>query len=218
MRCIMVKRFIAIAGAVALVGAGLAGGALVSSAEAQNAAKQPVILIVDRAQLVAQSKAGKTIPDQAEKLKSSVEKELEAEGQKLQKDIENYQKNASLMSDEVRQKTEQELAVRQQYGLPQRVQIMEQAFAAAVQNAQNKVLVESQPILKEIVDRRGATILLDRSAVMYASPETDITQEVIAALDKKISTVEVQKVSLSEIEKRLQEVAAQQQAAANKKK
>ena len=77
--------------------------------------------------------------------------------------------------------------------MPQRVQIMEQAFSAAVQQAQTKILVESQPILKDIVDKRGATILLDRSAVMYAAPETDITQEVMSALDKKFPKVDVEK-------------------------
>ena len=206
----MKKRVSAILGATAFVVAGFVGGSALNVAQAQRDAKPPVILIVDRAQLVSQSKAGKTIPGQAEEVRDSVAKELEAEADKLKQDIENYQKNASLMSDEVRQQTEQELAIRQQVGLPQRAQIMEQAFTAAVQNAQAKVLVESQPILKEIVDKRGATILLDRAAVMYAAPETDITQEVIAQLDKKMSTVEVQKISLAEIEKRLQEAARAQ--------
>lgn len=205
------KRHVSLlAGAAALVLAGFAGGSMINSAEAQADGKAPVILIVNRAELVSQSKAGKTIPGQAESVRDNVAKELEAEAEKLKKDIESYQKNASLMSDEVRQKTEQELAMRQQVALPQRAQIMEQAFTAAVQNAQAKVLLESQPILKEIVDKRGATILLDRSAVMYAAPETDVTQEVIAKLDKKMSKVEVQKISLAEVEKQLREAAAAQ--------
>ncbi len=214
----MKKQFLAITGVVALAVAGIAGLSAVNSAEAQSAQKTPVILIVDRAQIISQSKAGKTIPEQAEKVQAGVVKELEAEVAKLKKDIESYQKNASLMSDEVRQKTEQELAMRQQYGLPQREKIVSQAFQLALQNAQNKILIESQPILKKIVDDRGATILLDRSAVMYAAVETDITQEVIAELDKKMKTVEVQKISLAEIEKQLQEAAkAQAEAAKNKK-
>lgn len=213
----MNKQFSAIAGAVALAAVSIIGASALNDAEAQGAQKAPVILIVDRAQLIAQSKAGKTIPAQAKTVKSSVESQLEAEAAKLKKDIESYQKNASLMSEEVRKQKEQELAIRQQYALPQRAQIMEQAFSAAVQNAQTKILVESQPILKDIVEKRGATILLDRSAVMYASPETDITQEVIAAIDKKLKSVEVQKISLAEIEKKLQEAQKKQQAA-NKKK
>ena len=207
----MNKQFYAIAGAASLLIAGLVGGAVTSSAEAQSAQKPPVILIVDRAQLVSQTKAGKTIPGQAEEVKANVEKELEAEAAKLKKEIEDFQKNASLMSDEVRQQKEQELAGKYQYGLPQRVQIMEQAFSAAVQNAQAKILVQSQPILKDIVDKRGATILLDRSAVMYAAPETDVTQEVIAALDKKFPEVEVEKISLAELEKQLQQAQANAQ-------
>lgn len=204
----MKNKIVAVAGAVMLATAGVAGGAFVSNAEAQSAQRAPVILIVDRAQIVSQTKAGKTIPGQAEEVKKSVEKELTAEADKLKKDIESFQKNASLMSDEVRQQTEQELAGRYQVGLPQRVQIMEQAFSAAVQTAQAKILVESQPILKEIVEKRGATILLDRSAVMYAAPETDVTQEVIAALDKKMPSVDVEKVSLADLEKQIAEAQA----------
>ena len=209
----MKKQAIALASAAMIAVAGFAGGAVLSGAEAQSAEKAPVILIVDRAQIVSQTKAGKTIPGQAEEVKKSVEKELEAETEKLKKDIENFQKNASLMSEEVRAKTEQELGARYQYGLPQRVQIMEQAFSAAVQTAQAKILVESQPILKDIVDKRGATILLDRSAVMYAAPETDVTQEVIAALDKKFPAVSVEKVSLADLEKQIKEAQAKAQAA-----
>lgn len=206
----MKKQVYAISGAAALILAGFAGGAFVNNAEAQSAQKAPVILIVDRQQLIGQSKAGKTIPAQAESVKNSVEKELEAEAAKLKKEIESFQKNSSLMSDEVRQKTEQDLAMRSQYGLPQRVQIMEQAFTQAVQNAQSKILIESQPFLKDIVDKRGATVLLDRASVMYAAPETDITQEVLTSLDKKFPAVEVEKISLAEIEKQIKEMQAKQ--------
>lgn len=213
----MKTKFIAIAAAVALSVGGVAGLAVSNQAEAQSAQKAPVILIVDQAQLVAQSKAGKTIPDQAEKIRNSVQKELEDVATKLQKDIEDFQKNQSLMSDEVRQQKGQELAMQEQYGLPQRAKIMEEAFKAAVQNAQAKILVESRPIMKDIIDKRGATVVLDRSAVMYAAVETDITQEVIAELDKKITSVEVEKISLASIEKQLKELQAKQAAEGKKK-
>ncbi|WDI31039.1 OmpH family outer membrane protein [Hyphococcus flavus] len=201
----MKKQIIALSGAIAIAAVGFTGGAIINNAEAQSADRPPVILVVDRGQLISQSKAGKTIPEQAQKVKSSVEKELEAEAGKLKEEIDSFQKNSSLMSDEVRQKTQQDLAARSQYGLPQRVQIMEQAFSGVVQQAQAKILVESQPILKEIVERRGATVLLDRASVMYAAPETDVTQEVISALDKEFPSVELQKISLAEIEKQIKE-------------
>ncbi|MEM6413607.1 MAG: OmpH family outer membrane protein [Pseudomonadota bacterium] len=205
-------------GAAALMACGFFVGSGVAPVEAQADKKAPVILIVDRARLVGQSKAGKTIPDQAKSVQESVRKELEAEAGKLKSDIEKYQKNASLMSEEVRAKTEQELALRQRVSLPQQTQIVEQAFVAAVQNAEAKVLVESRPILKSIVESRGATILLDRSAVMYAAPETDITEEVIKKLDKKITKVDVEKISLTEIKKKIADAQSARQADAGKKK
>ncbi len=209
----MNKHFSVIAGAAALAIAGFVGGSALNGAEAQGAQKAPVILIVDRAQLIAQSKAGKTIPDQANSVKAKVEGELEAEAAKLKKDIDDFNKNQTLMSDEVRKQKGQELEVRRQVTLPQRAQIMEQVFGNAVQQAQAKILIESQPIMKEIVEKRSATILLDRSAVMYAAPETDITQEVLAALDKKMKSVDVQKVSLADVDKAIAEMAKAQAAA-----
>lgn len=209
----MSKKFLTVAGVAALLLSGVTVGALVSGAEAQQASKAPVILIVDQAMIVSQSDAGKTIPGQAETIKASIQKEFDAESDKLKKDIENYQKGASLMSDEVRQKTEQDLAVRQQVQLPQQAQIMEQVFSNVVQVAQAKILQESQPLMKAIVDKRGATLLIDRSTVMYAAPETDITQEVLSELNKKMKTVEVQKVTLADVKKKAAEVAAKQAAA-----
>jgi len=214
----MKSHLFAAAGALALVAAGVGAGLQVSGAEAQSAAKPPVILIVSQELLIGQSDAGKTIPTQATTIKTSIEKELQLEADKLKKDIENYQKGAALMSEEVRKKTEQDLAVRQQVSLPQQAQIMEQVFTGAVQNAQTKVLQEAQPIMKAILDKRGGTILLDRSAVMYAAPETDITQEVLAELNKKMKTVAVQKVTLADVKKRLQEAQAAQTKPAEKPK
>ncbi len=214
----MNSKLLGLAGAAALLAAGAGAGALISGAEAQSAAKPPVILIVNTELLVAQSEAGKTIPTQANTIKSAIEKELQAEADKLKKDIENYQKGASLMSEEVRKKTEQDLAVRQQVSLPQQAQIMEQVFAGAVQNAQSKILQESQPIMKAILDKRGGTILLDRQAVMYAAPETDITQEVMAELNKTLKTAPVQKVTLADVKKKLQEAQAAQNKPAEKPK
>ncbi|OFX05931.1 MAG: hypothetical protein A3E78_02035 [Alphaproteobacteria bacterium RIFCSPHIGHO2_12_FULL_63_12] len=201
------------AGAAALLmGGALTGALFAGAADAQQAAKAPIILIVDQAAIVGQSDAGKTIPPQATTIKTNIQKEFDLEAEKLKKDIENYQKGASLMSEEVRQKTEQDLAMRQQVQLPQQAQIMEQVFQNVVQVAQAKILQESQPIMKAIVDKRGATLLLDRSAVMYAAPETDVTQEVLAELNKKMKTVEVQKVTLADVKKKAAEAAAKQGA------
>jgi outer membrane protein len=213
----MKTKFIA-AASFAMLCASLIGGAAVVAPASAQAQKPTVILVVDRNALVSQSAAGKTIPSQAQSIRAAIEKELTAEADKLKKDIESYQKNGSLMSEEVRQKTEKELAARQQVVLPQQAQIMEQAFTLALQNAENQILNESAPILKSIVDKRGATLLVDRAVVMYGAPETDITAEVIAELDKKLKNVTVEKITLAQVMAKLKEAQNQQAQAAPKKK
>jgi outer membrane protein len=205
------------AAGLAALAIGGAGVAAVTGASAQGS-KPAVILMVDRAALVSQSAAGKTIPTQANSIKTAIEKELQAEADKLKKDIENYQKNGNLMSEEVRAKTEKELAARQQVVLPQQAQIMEQAFSLAVQNAEAQVLNESRPILKTIVDKRGATLLVDRAVVMYGAPETDITAEVIAELDKKLKNVTVEKITLAQVMQKLKDAQNQQAQKSDGKK
>jgi outer membrane protein len=213
----MNKRFLALSGAAALAIAAVAAAGVATSATAQ-ATKPPVILVVDQQTLLTQSAAGKTVPSQVQSIKGNIERELKAEADKLKKEIDDFQKNGSLMSEEVRAKTERELAMRQQYALPQQAQIMEQAFGAVVQNANTKILVEAQPILKSIVDKRGATLLIDKSVVMYSAPETDVTAEVIAELDKKLKTVAVEKITLADVMRRLKEAQTAQSQQAQKKK
>ena len=178
-----------------------------SQAEAQKNGKAPLILVVHQAQIIAQSKAGKSMTAQAETLQKSVGEELLGEKTKLEKDIESFQANSSLWSTEERNKKQQELAARTQVGLPQMGKVMEAAFVQAVRNAENEILKEASPIMQKIVEDRGATVLLDRSAIMYAAAETDITQEVIAKLDKKLKTVKVEQISLKELQRRAAEAS-----------
>ena len=211
----MKKQILAIAGALTLSITGLSVGSIMSSAEAQSAGNAPIILTINRAQLIEQSKAGKEIPEKAEKVRENIQEELEGEATKLGKEIEDFQKNSSLMSEEVRQQKQQELMGRQQYALPQQAQIMERAFGVAVQQAQAKILVEAQPIIAEIIKNRGATIVFDSADVLFATTETDITQEVLSALDRKLDDVDVEQVTLAQVMKQIEDAQKAQQAANN---
>ena len=207
----MQKIFYAVLGTTALTVASVVGSTALSSAQAQKKGSAPIILVVNQAQLMAQSKAGKSANEQIETIRTSVAGELNAEKEKLEADIQNYQKNKDLWSPDQRQKEEQKLAFRTQQQLPQMGQIMEAAFVQTVRKTENDILKEAQPIMQNIVDKRKATLLLERQTVMYVAEEVNITQEVINALDKKMKTVTVENVSLAEIRRRAEEAARQQQ-------
>lgn len=205
----MRKLIFAALGATAMVSAFTIGQSITTTAEAQNNGEAPIILVVNQAQIVAQSKAGKSASSQAETYQKSIASELQAKKTTLENDIKSYQQNRDLWSAEERQRKEQELASRAQVGFPQMNKVMEAAFVQSVRKAENEILTEAAPIMEEIVKKRGATVLLDRSAIMYAAEETNITQEVISKLDKKLKSVSLEQISLAELERRAAEASKQ---------
>ncbi|MEM9014325.1 MAG: OmpH family outer membrane protein [Pseudomonadota bacterium] len=187
----------AIAGALSLAFAGLTAGAAVSPAAAQS---QPVILIINQAQVIATSKAGKSMGPQLQKFQEEINKELNDEVEKITKESEDLKKQKDLMAEDVWMEKAKQVAVKQN-NLPVLREVRVRELQLSEQQALGKISEVMKPILEEIVKERGATLLLDRSAVMFASVDNDITQEVITELDKKLSSVKVEKVDLAELQK-----------------
>jgi Skp family chaperone for outer membrane proteins len=211
----MKKSVMAAAAAFAIVAASTGG--LVSAAQAQGEAKAPIILIVDQAQVVSTSKAGKAMRPQMAALEEAANKDLNAEVAKVVKEGEDLQKQKGLMAEDVWTQKAQQIAVKQN-NLPAMREVKLRELQISEQKALGKINDAMLPILKTIVDSRGATILLDRSAVMYASTDIDITQQVIAELDKKLTTVTVEKTNMAELQKQAAEAQKKAAAAAPKKK
>lgn len=211
----MKRKLIGIAGAAFLAVTGLATGASVVSAQAQQAGKAPVILILDQAQVIAQSKAGMSMSTQLKALQDSANTELNAEVEKINKETEDLKKQKDLMAEDVWMEKAKQLSVKQN-NLPALREVKVRELSISEQQALGKINDAMMPILKKIVEDRGATVMLDRSAVMYASVDTNITAEVIAELDKVLSTVKVEKVSLADLQR--QALEAQKKNDDKKKK
>ena len=206
----MTRRVTTAAAAALFAATGLLSGA----AAAQD--KAPVILIVNQQQVLATSKAGQSIQSQLQKLQQAAEADLNAQVQAMVKEQDDLQKQKSLMAEAVWTEKARALAVKQN-NLPALRDVKVRELSISEQQALGKLNESLTPILKRIVDAKGATLLLDRSAVIYGAAETDITAQVIAELDKAISTVPVQKVSLADLQKQAQQQAAQAPALAKKK-
>ena len=203
----MTKRMMMAASAALLAATGLAAG----PASAQQ--KAPVILIVNQQQVLATSKAGQSIQTQLQKLQQGAETELNGQVQAMVKEQEDLQKQKSLMAEAVWTEKARALAVKQN-NLPALREVKVRELSISEQQALGKLNESLTPILKKIVDARGATLLLDRSAVIFGAADTDITAQVIAELDKAVTSIPVQKVNLADLQKQAQ----QQQAAQPKKK
>jgi len=202
----MKSKFTKLAAAFTLSLIGLGSTAIFSTVSAQ----ETVILIVNQAQIFGQSKAGQSMVPQLQKLQETYNNELNSQVEKVVKEAEDLQKQKGLMSEDVWTEQAKKVAVKQN-NLPALREVKVRELQISENQARGKITEALLPILEKIVKERGATLLLDRSAVMYAAVDNDITTDVITALDKKLTSVKVEKVSLAELQK-------QAQAAAKKKK
>ncbi len=168
---------------------------IVAVPTAALAQKSPVILFIDEGKLMATSKAGQSISAQLKTLSEAAEAELKAEGKKVEDEGKKLQDSKDSLSKEDFAKRYQALL-----GRAQQVGQLEQIKKAELAQARGKALVDLnkalQPVVKDILDKKKATVLLERSAVVFANDDMDITEEIVKALDKKVKTVKVEKVDL----------------------
>ena len=201
--------------AAAMVGvAALANGAntaVAQEAEAEAIAqdvveKAPVILIVDQARLLATSEAGQSVSEQMQVLQDTVNKELETVVARLVKEGEELQGKQETMEEAAYIEAAQRIALQQQ-NVPVLREIRVRELSMSEQRAYAEISEKMRPILEEIVNARGATVLLDRSAIMYGAAEADITQEVLERLNEEIKTVRVERVNLAQEQQQRQQRA-----------
>jgi len=128
------------------------------------------------------------------KMESKVKKEqqnLQAKGQAFQREVADYQQKAQTMSASDRQATEEKLA-RKQQELGQ----LDQNASAAIQQEEakefNAVYTAVTDYLKKHAEEKGYSLVLTYSksnpTVLYADSKMEITNEVVAGLNKEYST------------------------------
>jgi outer membrane protein len=183
--------------AIAATASVFAFGQFAGNAEAEGETKSPIILIVDQTRVLATSTAGQSISEQMRVLQDTVNKELETQVATLVKEGEELKAKQGKMEEKAYLEAAKKIAFQQQ-NMPVLREVRIRELSLSEQQAFGQVSEKLRPILEEIVKERGATVLLDRSAVMYGATETDITQEVIDRLNEQITTVKVQRVSLQQ--------------------
>ncbi len=190
-------RIIARPGAVALlVIVGAVG--LVGAASAQNHPPAPApqagpikILIIDRRALMQASNVGQDIAKQVQSLRRSAEVELKGEGEALQKEQRALEQQVAILAPDVKAQKmkafQSKAAAFQQKARSRSMQIQ-----YGVMLAEHQVEQVAVPIVQQILQERGANLMLDRQAAVIAAPGLDITKLAIDRLNQKLPTVKVQ--------------------------
>ncbi len=190
------KKIIVLLLAVFLLSPVMAG-----ATEPSTSSEKPLkIAVVDLQAVLKDSKAGKNIQDQLDKMRKSFQDEFTKQEEKLRgQDQELSKQRASISADEFtkkRREFEKSVATAQRSAQDKRKQL-ESAMGKATQELQGKIF----QIVGKIAEDKGVTLVLTRSQVFLAQRTADITKDVIANLDAQVTAIPVSLGSAKPAEK-----------------
>jgi len=161
--------------------AGMWLGATALSAQTANGTR---VGFVDIQRVLARSAAGMAAREQLEKEKAAMQKQVDAERAELEKIRDELEKKGQLLSTDARRE-KQELLERKVRDARRLVDDLQGTLQKKEEAMLSKVLQDVSGLVQKVGKEKGYTIVLERqrSSVLYASADADLTDDIIRAYD-----------------------------------
>ena len=167
-------------------GGGVAAWVGVPTTSAQTAAAPAPVRVgfVDIQRVLARSSAGVAAREQLEKEKAAMQRQVDSQRGDIEKLRDELEKKGQLLSVDARREKQEQLerkvrdARRLVDDLQGTLQKKEEALLA-------KVLQDVSGLIQKVSKDRGYGLVLERqrSSILYATPESDLTDDVLRAYD-----------------------------------
>jgi Skp family chaperone for outer membrane proteins len=169
--------------------AGLTSGGLATTAFADP--PQPKIVVLDRAAIMQFSKAGQDIAKQMQAYSTQAKADLQGQGRALEEEERNLQQQVAILAPDVKAKKIAAFQARQQ-ALQGQVAKKDEQMRYAFAQARAQMETKLGPILQGLVKSRGANMVLDKQAVVFATQGGfDITGDAINQLNQQLPSLKV---------------------------
>ena len=171
---------------------GLAFAALtLSVAPALADPPQAKIVVLDRAAILQFSKVGQDIAKQMQAYANQAKADLQGQGRALQAEGRALQQQVAILAPDVKQKRLDAFRAKEQ-SLQTAAQRKDEQLKAGFAQARQTMEQTLGPILQQLVKERGANLVLDKQAVVFATQGGfDITTDVINRLNQKLSAFKI---------------------------
>jgi outer membrane protein len=165
----------------ALLGAGLWLGVTAPSAQTANTTR---VGFVDIQRVLARSAAGVAAREQLEKEKAAMQKQVDAQRDELEKMRDELDKKGQLLSAEARRE-KQDLLERKVRDARRLVDDLQNTLQKKEEAMLGKVLQDVSGLIQKVSKEKGYALVLERqrSSVLYASADADLTDDNIRAYD-----------------------------------
>jgi Skp family chaperone for outer membrane proteins len=161
------------------------------AAHAQDKLPAAVAVVVDYQRILREAKAARAIREQVEARRQLYQDQIAKEEQRLHEADKELARQRSLLTPEAfadrRQEFERQVAEVQRMVQERRRQL-DQVAATALGEVRTAMI----GIIGRMSEAKGFNLVLPTSTVLLFSPRIDLTQEVLAQLDKELPSVKVQ--------------------------
>jgi len=152
---------------------------------------QAKIVVIDRAAIMQFSKVGQDIAKQMQTYANQAKNDLSSQGKALQAEGRNLQQQVAILAPDVKAKKIAAFQAKQQ-ALQGLVARKDEQMRYAVAQAQQTMEQKLGPILQGLVKARGANMVLDKQAVVFATAGAfDITGDAINQLNQQLPSLKV---------------------------
>jgi len=165
---------------------------LILAATAAQAQSTPSakILVVDFNRVSRESLVGQDISDQMESNRTKLEQYARQVQQQLGTQQQELQQQRNVISQEAFQQRLQQFQQKAQQRQSEVQQLTKQA-RQAMQQANSEIRRALRPIVRDIMEERGANLVLDKAVVSQNLSGLDVTTEVIERLNQKMDSHQV---------------------------
>ncbi|MBE8190709.1 MAG: OmpH family outer membrane protein [Alphaproteobacteria bacterium] len=148
------------------------------------------ILVFDVNRILVESKAGKSIGEQAQKMQSNFQDEIKSLQEKYKGKAEKLSEQRTLIAPDVLQSRVEELQIEQRRD-ERKMTAEVDSIRAGVTEAQRKLLEVAEKGLDKVAKKRQADLVLRRESLYFTSPSLDVTKEVVAYVNKELPRIKV---------------------------
>lgn len=149
-----------------------------------------IIGVIDLNFILSEASAAKDAAKQIEKIALEIEENIKESDDNLLKEqnelIESQQIMAPAVFEEKRKDYEKKV---QNYNISRQEKLM--SIDIIISESRNDVLNALKPILEELSNEKGITVLLEKNSVLLNAENMDITEEALKILNKELPNIEV---------------------------
>jgi outer membrane protein len=178
------------AAAVALT----AGSSALAQAAAAPAAPPAVthgpplanVCIISVENAIGASTVGRYVETRMQQIVAQTNAELTGEKNAIDTDAKGLDARRATLDQSALEQQASALQVRAN-ALQRKAQLRDREISATEQKAVGRIGQEMEPLIRQVYQQKACSMLLQRKAVVIANPAMDITPQVIAALNAKIT-------------------------------